>query len=82
MFTTILLATGVVIFSYLFYVGLVHIFNKDLSWKWQEDKNRRRGITNSERTSEWESQRTYMGCVLTILSLVMIVLFSMTLLKS
>jgi TRAP-type mannitol/chloroaromatic compound transport system permease small subunit len=47
--------------------GLLPWISIDTSWALQEWSNRTRGITNSERTPEWENSQRLAGALLMVM---------------
>jgi hypothetical protein len=68
-----LLAVGLALFFVV--MGLAFLFAKDWLWDRHETNLRARGITNAERTPEWESQQTWMGVAMIVAAVVLLVLF-------
>ena len=68
--TQFILIGGIIFFPIIGLLGFSNIINKDRAWKWQVQKHRRKGISNSERTPEWEDRTTLGGMMLVVLSVV------------
>ena len=66
--TQLILIGGIIFFPIVDLLGFSNIINKDRAWKWQVQKNRRKGISDSERTPEWEDRTTLMGIILVVWS--------------
>jgi hypothetical protein len=60
---------GWAIAIFLFGFGAINLFFKDIAWELQERANRNRGIVDSERTPQWETQATITGIGVIIFSI-------------
>ena len=63
----------VIIFLFVIYVGVRTVFDKDWAWERQETLNRRRGITESEHTPEWETTSNLTGWFMIIVGIIALI---------
>jgi hypothetical protein len=59
--------------------GFLTLFNtgfRNFLWIWQEFGNRSKGITNSERTGDWEGCMTTIGAFLVIAGIILLILIA------
>ena len=63
-------------FSIMFVViGLVGIFAKDWTWRWQEYKNRMGGI-QSQRTDTWDTSTTIGGIIFVAIGVISFIILT------
>ena len=54
--------------------GLILIFKKDMGWAEEEMRSRKKGITDLERTPQWEMINTIGGIIIVVAASIMLLI--------